>query len=341
MSVMSDYVGKRASKPKVRSGCVTCKFRRLKCDEGKPACFRCTKSGIRCRGYTTQVPTATKMKDVIRQGLVPICPAPPTLPNNEPSYLNLSEQELLYFQDFASPASADPYGMIMDTARRTARSIESFFWTEAVLQESFATPCIRHGIVAIPALLRSFQLDTNNSQQAQDHEQFALKQYGKTLRSTRDFIETTKCTAEHSRTLFISSMILAHFDCFYGNRNLATSHMQCARSLLTKETSKLLDDRFVCVLMSLHSVNYSTMGFESEFSYRQAISGKEHRRSSQYSSDTCHKGQQPLFKDIQIQIHAKNKNPSVSNQAERLLCSAIKTMGCCLSSIYVDVRLQN
>ncbi|APA12257.1 hypothetical protein sscle_09g070270 [Sclerotinia sclerotiorum 1980 UF-70] len=275
MSEISNPVAKRASRPKVKSGCVTCKFRRLKCDEGKPACFRCTKSGIRCRGYATQVSAATKINDVARQGLVPIRPAPPTLANREPSYLNLSNQELLYFQDFAYAASADPYGMIMNTARRTARSIESFFWTEAVLQESFTTPCIRHGIVAISALVRSFQSDTDNSQRAQDHEQFALKQYGKAVRSTREFIGISKLTAEHSRALFISSMILAHFDCFYGNRDLATSHMQFARSLLTKETSNLLDDRFVRVLMSLHSVNYSTMGFESEFSYRQAILGKE------------------------------------------------------------------
>ncbi|KAM0131663.1 hypothetical protein ACHAO1_007156 [Botrytis cinerea] len=251
------------------------RFRRLKCDEGKPACFRCSNSGIRCRGYTIQAPISTKKKEIVRQSLVPIRPAPPTLPNHEPSYLNLSEQEWLYFQDFASTTSTDPYGMIADATRRAARSIESFFWAEVVLQESFSTPCIRHGIVAISALVRSFQMDSASSQQIQDHEHFALKQYGKALQSTRDFIADTESTAERSRTLFIASVILAHFDCFYGNRDLAISHMQCARSLLTKETSKLLDYRFVSILMSLDSVNYSTMGFESEFSYRQAIFGKE------------------------------------------------------------------
>lgn len=165
------------------------------------------------------------------------------------------------------------YGMILDATRRTARSIESFFWAEIVLQEGFTTPCIRHGIVAIAALARSFQLEALGSQQVQ--EQFALNQYGKTLQSTRDLIATTKCTVERSRTIFISSIILAHFDCFYGNRNLASSHMQCALSLLTKETLRLLDCRFVSVLMSLDSVNYSAMGFNSKSPYRQAIFGQE------------------------------------------------------------------
>ena len=33
---------------KVRSGCVVCKTRRVKCDEGKPNCLRCRKAGRKC-----------------------------------------------------------------------------------------------------------------------------------------------------------------------------------------------------------------------------------------------------------------------------------------------------
>ncbi|KAL2159414.1 hypothetical protein VTH06DRAFT_2419 [Thermothelomyces fergusii] len=39
----------RASKPKVRTG--SSKIRRVKCDEGKPACLRCTSTGRTCDGY--------------------------------------------------------------------------------------------------------------------------------------------------------------------------------------------------------------------------------------------------------------------------------------------------
>ncbi|KAK4454390.1 transcriptional regulatory protein moc3 [Podospora aff. communis PSN243] len=41
----------RASKPKVRTGCITCKIRRVKCGEEKPACLRCTSTGRTCDGY--------------------------------------------------------------------------------------------------------------------------------------------------------------------------------------------------------------------------------------------------------------------------------------------------
>lgn len=37
--------------PKVRTGCDTCKNRKIKCDETKPICRNCTKSGRKCLGY--------------------------------------------------------------------------------------------------------------------------------------------------------------------------------------------------------------------------------------------------------------------------------------------------
>ncbi|KAF6808147.1 C6 zinc finger domain protein [Colletotrichum musicola] len=46
----------RASKPKVRTGCVTCKKRRVKCDESKPSCGNCAKRRIPCEGYHQHEP---------------------------------------------------------------------------------------------------------------------------------------------------------------------------------------------------------------------------------------------------------------------------------------------
>lgn len=46
-------VAKRQFHRKVRSGCATCKARRVKCDEGKPTCLRCRASGKECLGYGT------------------------------------------------------------------------------------------------------------------------------------------------------------------------------------------------------------------------------------------------------------------------------------------------
>lgn len=41
---------------KTRTGCITCRRRHLKCDEGKPGCNRCVEGRRRCEGYDTPVP---------------------------------------------------------------------------------------------------------------------------------------------------------------------------------------------------------------------------------------------------------------------------------------------
>ncbi|KIW45576.1 uncharacterized protein PV06_03957 [Exophiala oligosperma] len=44
---------KKTSAPKVRTGCITCKKRHVKCDEARPVCLRCRRGGHKCLGYDT------------------------------------------------------------------------------------------------------------------------------------------------------------------------------------------------------------------------------------------------------------------------------------------------
>ncbi|TGO78274.1 hypothetical protein BELL_0072g00150 [Botrytis elliptica] len=74
----------RASKPKVKTGCLTCKSRRVKCDEAKPGCMRCVRFGHKCEGYAylqrssvkPTVGTNIAPRTLIpRTGYLPISPA--------------------------------------------------------------------------------------------------------------------------------------------------------------------------------------------------------------------------------------------------------------------------
>ncbi|KAJ5810885.1 hypothetical protein N7447_010401, partial [Penicillium robsamsonii] len=49
----SQFPARRRRKwaPKLKSGCMTCKVRRVKCDEEKPHCRRCMSTGRKCDGY--------------------------------------------------------------------------------------------------------------------------------------------------------------------------------------------------------------------------------------------------------------------------------------------------
>ncbi|KAL5599098.1 hypothetical protein FOVSG1_006910 [Fusarium oxysporum f. sp. vasinfectum] len=44
----------RKGSKKVRTGCITCKVRKIKCDETRPCCRRCTNTGRNCDGYAPQ-----------------------------------------------------------------------------------------------------------------------------------------------------------------------------------------------------------------------------------------------------------------------------------------------
>lgn len=61
--------------PKVKTGCITCKARRVKCSEERPYCHRCKKTGIKCEGYPqnpkSQPPKAAREPQSPKHSQVP------------------------------------------------------------------------------------------------------------------------------------------------------------------------------------------------------------------------------------------------------------------------------
>ncbi|CAG5180958.1 uncharacterized protein ALTATR162_LOCUS9522 [Alternaria atra] len=47
---------------KVRTGCSVCKIRRVKCDETKPSCLKCTSTGRTCEGYAPPLPRKSRTR---------------------------------------------------------------------------------------------------------------------------------------------------------------------------------------------------------------------------------------------------------------------------------------
>ncbi|KAE8549475.1 hypothetical protein TMatcc_000477 [Talaromyces marneffei ATCC 18224] len=66
----------RASRPKVRTGCGTCKIRHKKCDETQPSCYMCTSTGRTCDGYRQTPDRRTRAFRKIKKGS-PSYPRPP------------------------------------------------------------------------------------------------------------------------------------------------------------------------------------------------------------------------------------------------------------------------
>ncbi|KAI0470767.1 hypothetical protein GGR56DRAFT_682753 [Xylariaceae sp. FL0804] len=164
---------KRASKPKVRTGCISCKRRHVKCDEEKPSCAECDRIGIMCEGYappkilkrgaarperlllpklassssTTLSPSlaaATSRQPGTRTSTPSLCcstPRPRPPPAYSPAMLDLGEQDGWYFVLFRDRVAHE-----LSPCRQSAN-----FWSRIALRDSTASRCIRHSLLSIGA----------------------------------------------------------------------------------------------------------------------------------------------------------------------------------------------
>ncbi|PQE17519.1 putative UPC2 Regulatory involved in control of sterol uptake protein [Rutstroemia sp. NJR-2017a BBW] len=215
----------RASKPKVKSGCITCKARRVKCDETKPQCIRCQKFGRICDGYTLETPS--------RGSVMLIQPRIPAADFYTPSVsLQATEEEGRYFRYFCE-----------HTAHQLPGYFDPTFWNYIILQESHGIAPIRHAIIAIGALNKSLEsaprphLKVNVIQEIdRKHHEFAVLQHLKAIQALKQYISNS--TGPQLRTALITCLLFVCFETFQGS--YATSVQQTYGGL------KLLRSYYAC-----------------------------------------------------------------------------------------------
>ncbi|KAI0166842.1 hypothetical protein GGR52DRAFT_581645 [Hypoxylon sp. FL1284] len=184
----------RTSKPKVKTGCNSCKQRRIKCDELRPACTQCVRSKKICTGYpppprakvfeevriapkpgaghVSRAPVVDIASDMppLRSRLSPFSPpqppvAKPIYPRESPKKLTPPQTPVESSLTIHRPSmfSFDPQeGLYFQLFReRTASELSGFFdssfWTRSVLQECHSEEAIRHAVVALGALYKTLE----------------------------------------------------------------------------------------------------------------------------------------------------------------------------------------
>lgn len=125
--------------PKVRTGCLTCRNRRVKCDENKPTCHRCLKGGLHCQGSLYQdsvvvdaVVRSPERVAVLHEPAVSLAPvAMATTP---------SRQDMRMF-----------HLMRTDAVQQIAGGFDYHFWALDVLKAAHIYPAIWHSCLAFAA----------------------------------------------------------------------------------------------------------------------------------------------------------------------------------------------
>jgi Fungal Zn(2)-Cys(6) binuclear cluster domain len=251
---------KRVSKPKTRTGCFTCKqgprlcdreelskankdyrIRRVKCDEQRPECARCTKFGTNCDGYPSHQKGTPEVRNPplkIRpwlgpksRSLNPPSRAPPHQPR--PSLIASNETEERYLQAFRKDVIPELSGIW-----------DSSFWDSIVLTACHE-PFIRDGVLAIAAINLSIKEDrrklltlgdgAGKSKASAKHYQFALERFGRAVRTMRSTLTNDE---QHLRKALIGCLLVFCFEGFQGYPKQALVHVISGYHLLQSWMTK-------------------------------------------------------------------------------------------------------
>ncbi|KAI0970220.1 hypothetical protein F4678DRAFT_462447 [Xylaria arbuscula] len=197
----------RAYRPKTQSGCLTCKIRRVKCDEGVPACLRCTSTGRTCDGYPqANTPTAP----------VPIFKGPSVEVQGCPR----SKRSFSFF--------------VKRTCSQLAGFFGSEFWERLVLQAAYHEPAVRHAVVAIGSRheLRH-ELGMQQTTKLDGVGVFALGQYNLAIKY---LLGPPSGKGQRGVDIYlILSILFACFENMQGNHALAIAHIQSGVKLLREK----------------------------------------------------------------------------------------------------------
>ncbi|KAH9215099.1 hypothetical protein DL95DRAFT_425192 [Leptodontidium sp. 2 PMI_412] len=201
---------KKRRAPKVKTGCGTCKIRRIKCDETKPNCQRCSTTGRVCDGYgndmTKNSQTPESSPDPIQRIVV---------------RMSGNEEENRGFDFF-----------LRNTVAELSGYYDSSFWGKLVLAASAQNPSLRHAVIALGALHEDFsrkRLAPSTPSEVDEKAQFALNQYAKAIAALRMSLSSGK---EEPLPALMSCILFVCFDSLRGWFESAMVHLESGLRIL-------------------------------------------------------------------------------------------------------------
>ncbi|KAN0112457.1 hypothetical protein V8E51_005408 [Hyaloscypha variabilis] len=214
----------RSGKTKSKSGCRTCKIRRVKCDECRPACHKCVSTGRTCDGYGIWGGggKATGCQSIGPQKLEDFHAIPP---HNGPS-LSLTEtpEETDYFEWFR-----------FRTVTKFPGLFASSFWDAMILQASSNEPAVWHAVLALSSAHKR-ECFAGQSKMGKDtlldgHEKFMLRQYSKAIGHLTQSSFSAKAKSD-TRIALVTCVVFICLELLLGRYQTAQTHLGNGLKLL-------------------------------------------------------------------------------------------------------------
>ncbi|CEJ94620.1 hypothetical protein VHEMI10139 [[Torrubiella] hemipterigena] len=198
--------------PKVRTGCIVCRIRRVKCDETRPSCTKCTSTGRKCGGYTHNEGPRDKT-------LVTIRPAETVSPVS----VSAGSEDLHMFHMFR-----------LDVIYQTSGLFDKPFWQVDILRAARERPAIWHANLAFAAIYRWRELrhsdQVNAEQKIYDLYAFSIKHYNAAIQGLLSITKKTNQTVSDKETLLLTETLFVGLNAVQGNLTSAIAHANNANT---------------------------------------------------------------------------------------------------------------
>ncbi|OCK86259.1 hypothetical protein K432DRAFT_387935 [Lepidopterella palustris CBS 459.81] len=217
----------RQFKLRVKTGCGTCRIRRVKCDETKPDCLRCTKTGRKCEGYThashsrKSLPSAAASFRNSSFLSIPSIATPLRIARSPSLVVSHDFDELRSFSYFQSR-----------TLPQWTEFFDSDLWSQQVLQLSHHEPAIRHGLLALSTMHEHFE-STCHVLNAQLTD-YAFSQYMKAVKHSNHLLALHQARSVPVEKVLIACIIFICYENLAGNYVSAAMHLRNGMRILAQ-----------------------------------------------------------------------------------------------------------
>ncbi|KAL6870405.1 hypothetical protein J3F83DRAFT_736193 [Trichoderma novae-zelandiae] len=214
LEIISQDPPAKTGRRRVKTGCQTCKKRRVKCDEGRPACQRCLSTGRVCDGYgiwgggNNAYRSSDKVPSV----------SPSSLVRGKPTQTLQTAVVMSQRRSIAGqPASLGFEYFRRYTTTKLPGLFESGFWDSLVLQASEQEPAVMHAVTALGAAHKN-------------EERISLTEYNEAIRHLR--LSLNRSDKEALRVCLITCMLFVCIELLRGGFKAGHAHLSNGLRLL-------------------------------------------------------------------------------------------------------------
>ncbi|KAG5762973.1 hypothetical protein H9Q72_008938 [Fusarium xylarioides] len=239
-------------------GCFTCKARRIKCDEGKPACQRCLISKRECQGYPRGAYPDLDNAETTTLSLVSASSSPSDSPSPSPAAA-ISTLRSLAFNPYSLSSPFVDLGctILVQSPRRARNNVEQTFWSRTVPQLAQSIPSVRAAIEAFGTSYSEYVLRGTSPRPGFE----TTKRYSQALRMVQQDLVTLP---NGPIPCVVACLFLGFVEALQQRLNKALVHLQGTFSLMMSLTDKQLlaevdTDSLVLLLkkLDLHVATYA------------------------------------------------------------------------------------